>query len=152
MDEAFITVKGQWCSLSRAIDKQGQAIDFLPTEYRDKEAALRFLKKAIRRHRGPGQMTSDGSDTNEAAIKSYNEEHGTQLIIQQVRYLNHIVEQDHRAVKWVTKPILGFKQLYKVKDIIVLMELMHMLKKTQMVVEAGEESFTAAELFYSLAV
>ena len=70
-------------------------IDFLLTEHRDKEAALRFLKKAVRRHGVPETITIDGSDANEAAIKSYNEEHGTNISIRQVKYLNNIVEQDH---------------------------------------------------------
>ena len=88
MDETYIKVKGQWRSLYRAVDKQGQTIDFLLTEHRDKEAALRFLKKAIRRNGLPETITIDGSDANEAAIKSYNEEHGTHIIIRQVKYLN----------------------------------------------------------------
>ena len=70
------------------MDKHGQTIDFLLTEHRDKEAALRFLKKAIRRNGLPETITIDGSDANEAAIKSYNEEHGTHIIIRQVKYLN----------------------------------------------------------------
>src|SRR5438874_3778765 len=74
MDETYIKVKGQWRYLYRAVDKQGQTIDFLLTEHRDKEAALRFLKKAIRRNGLPETITIDGSDANEAAIKSYNEE------------------------------------------------------------------------------
>src|SRR5438067_9235076 len=92
MDETSIKVKGQWRYLYRAVDKQGQTIDFLLTEHRDKEAALRFLKKAIRRHGVPEKMTIDGSDANEAAIKSSNEAHGTHIIIRQVKYLNNIVE------------------------------------------------------------
>ena len=74
------------------MDKHGQTIDFLLTEHRDKEAALRFLKKAIRRNGLPEIITIDGSDANEAAIKSYNEEHGTAIAIRQVKYLNNIVE------------------------------------------------------------
>src|SRR5262250_813059 len=108
VDETYIKVKGQWRYLYRAVDKQGQTIDFLLTEHRDKEAALRFLKKAIRRNGLPETITIDGSDANEAAIKSYNEAHGTAIIIRQVKYLNNIVEQDHRAVKRVTRPMLGF--------------------------------------------
>src|SRR5215475_1942783 len=92
MDETYIKVKGQWRYLYRAVDKHGQTIDFLLTEHRDKEAALRFLKKAIRRNGLPETITIDGSDANEAAIKSYNEEHGTNIIIRQVKYLNNIVE------------------------------------------------------------
>jgi len=59
MDETYIKVKGQWRYLYRAVDKQGQTIDFLLTEHRDKEAALRFLKKAIRRHGVPEKITID---------------------------------------------------------------------------------------------
>src|SRR5262245_32818944 len=105
MDETYIKVKGEWCYLYRAVDKQGQTIDFLLTEHRDQEAALRFLKTAIRRHGVSEKITIDGSDANEAAIKSYNEEHGTNITIRQVKYLNNIVEQDHRGVKWVTQPM-----------------------------------------------
>jgi transposase-like protein len=151
MDETYIKVKGEWRYLYRAVDKHGQTIDFLLTEHRDKEAALRFLKKAIRRNGLPETITIDGSDTNEAAIKSYNEEHGTAIIIRQVKYLNNIVEQDHRAVKRVTRPMLGFKSFTAAQDTLVGIELMHMIKKKQMVVEAGEEGLTAAEQFYSLA-
>jgi len=99
MDETYIKVQGEWQYLYRAVDKYGQTIDFLLTEHRDKEAALRFLKKAIRRNGLPETSTIDGSDANEAASKSYNEAHGTAIIIRQVKYLSNIVEQDHRAVK-----------------------------------------------------
>src|SRR5438067_2551608 len=90
MDETYIKVKGEWRYLYRAVDKQGQTIDFLLTEHRDTEAALRFLKKAIRRHGVPEKITIDGSDANAAAIKSYNEEHGTAISIHQVKYLETI--------------------------------------------------------------
>ena len=151
IDETYITVKGVWRYLYRAVDKYGETIDFLLTEQRDKEAALRFLKKAIRRNGLPETITIDGSDANEAAIKSYNEAHGTAIIIRQVKYLNNIVEQDHRGVKRVTRPMLGFKSFEAAQDTLVGIELMHMIKKKQMILEAGDEGLTAAELFYSLA-
>ena len=135
----------------RAVDKYGETIDFLLTEHRDKDAALRFLKKAIRRNGLPETITIDGSDANEAAIKSYNAEHGTSIAIRQVKYLNNVVEQDHRAVKRVTRPMLGFKSFEAAQGTLVGIELMHMIKKRQMVVEAGDEGRTAAELFYALA-
>ena len=133
------------------MDKTGQTIDFLLTEHRDTEAALRFLKKAIRRNGLPEKITIDGSDANEAAIKRYNEEHDTAIAIRQVKYLNNVVEQDHRAVKRVTRPMIGFKSFEAAQDTLVGIELMHMIKKRQMRVEAGDEDLTAAELFYSLA-
>jgi putative transposase len=145
-------VKGAWRYLYRAVDKYGETIDFLLTEHRDKEAALRFLKKAIRRNGGvPETITIDGSDANEAAIKSYNQEYGTAIAIRQVKYLNNVVEQDHRAIKRVTRPMLGFKSFEAAQCTLTGVELMHMIKKRQLVVEERDEGRTAAELFYSLA-
>jgi putative transposase len=151
MDETYIKVKGEWKYLYRAVDKYGATIDFLLTEHRDTEAALRFLKKAIRRNGLPETITIDGSDANEAAIKRYNEEYGTTIAIRQVKYLNNVVEQDHRAVKRVTRPMLGFKSFEAAQGTLVGIELMHMIKKKQMALEAGDEGLTAAALFYSLA-
>jgi transposase-like protein len=151
LDETYIKVKGQWRYLYRAVDKHGQTIDFLLTEQRDERAAKRFLTKAIRRHGVPAKITIDGSAANEAAIKSYNEEHGTAIVIRQGKYLKNIVEQDHRAVKRVTRPMLGFKSFDAAQCTLAGVELMHMLKKKQMVVEEGAEGLTAAEQFYSLA-
>ena len=151
MDETYIRVKGQWYYLYRAVDKTGQTIDFLLTKHRDERAAKRFLTKAIRRHGVPEKITIDGSAANEAAIKNYNEEHGTAIVIRQVKYLNNIVEQDHRAVKRVTRLMLGFKSFDAAQCTLAGVELMHMIKKKQIVVEAGDEGRTAAEQFYSLA-
>ena len=151
MDETYIKVKGQWRYLYRAVDKQGQTIDFLLMEHRNKEAALRFLKNAIRRHGVPEKMTIDGSDANEAAMKRYNEAHGTNIIVRQVKYLNSIVEQDHRGVKRVARPMLGCKSFEAAQDTLVGIELMHMIKKKQLIVKTGDEGLTAAEQFYALA-
>ncbi len=116
MDETYIRVKGEWRYLYRAVDKHGQTIDFLLTEHRDTEAAFRFLTQAIRRNGVPETITIDGSEANEAAIKRYNEEHGTTIIIRQVKYLNNIVEQDHRAIKRIARPMLGFKAFDAAQD------------------------------------
>src|SRR5262245_37683002 len=129
MDETYIRVKGKGRYLYRAVDKCGQTIDFLLTEHRDTEAALRFLTQAIRRHGVPETITIDGSDAHEAAIKCYNEAHGTHIIIRQVKYLNNIVGQDHRAIKRVTRPMLGFKRFETAQSTLVGIELMHMLRK-----------------------
>ena len=94
---------------------------------------MRFLTKAIRRHGVPEKITIDGSAANEAAIKSYNEEHGTAIVIRTIKYLNNIVEQDHRGVKRVTRPMLGFKAFDAAQSTLVGIELMHMLRKGQLV-------------------
>jgi len=150
MDETYIKVKGQWRYLYRAVDKHGQTIDFLLTEERDEPAATRFLTKAIRRHGVPDQITIDGREANAAAIRSYNKEHGTNIVIRQVEYLNNIVEQDHRAVKRVTRPMLGFKSFEAAQRTLVGIELLHMLRKKQMQDE-DTQGLTAAEQFYALA-
>src|SRR5262245_12932638 len=126
-------------------------MDFLLTEHRDTEAALRFLQKAIRRNGVPETITIDGSDANEAAIKSYNAAHGTSIAIRQVKYLNNVVEQDNRAIKRLTRPMLGFKVFEAAQSTLAGVELMPMIKKRQLKVEAGDEGRTAAELFYALA-
>jgi putative transposase len=85
------------------------------------------------------------------SVKSYNAEHGTALVIRKVKYLNNIVEQDHRAVKWVTRPMLGVKAFEAAQATLVGIELMHMIKKKQQVAAVEAESLTAAEQFYALA-
>jgi transposase-like protein len=99
MDETYVKVKGQWCSLYRAVDKTGQTIDFLLTEERDEQAAKRFLTKAICRHGVPEKITIDGSAANEAAIKSYNKDHSTAITIRKIQYLNNMVEMDHMMLQ-----------------------------------------------------
>jgi putative transposase len=150
MDETYIRVKGEWRYLYRAVDKHGQTIDFLLTEQRDQEAVLRFLKKAIRRHGVPEKIPIDGSAANEAAIKRFNEEHGTAIEIRQIKYLNNIVEQDHRGVKRITRPMLGFTSFDAAQATLVGIELMHMLRKRQLG-DGVEQGLTAAEQFYALA-
>ena len=151
MDETYIRVTGEWCYWYRAVDKQGQTIDVLLTEPRDARAALRVLTTAIRRHGVPASITIDGSAAHDAAIRSYNKEHGTALAIRQLKYLNHLVEPAHRAVKRITRPMLGLKSFAAAQCTLAGVELMHLLKKRQLVVEEGDEGLTAAEQFYALA-
>jgi putative transposase len=150
MDETYIKVKGQWYYRYRAVDKGGQTIDFLLTPQRDEPAAKRFLTKAIRRHGVPEKITIDGSEANAAAIRRYNQAHDTAIIIRQVKYLNNMVEQDHRGVKRITRPMLGFKSLDTAQCTPAGIELMHMLRKGQ-IEEGVEQGLTPAQQFYSLA-
>jgi transposase-like protein len=151
MDETYIKVKGEWKYLYRAVDKYGKTIDFLLTEQRDEEAAKRFLTRAIRRHCTPEKITIDGSAANAAAIKSYNEDHGTSIESRQVKYLNNIVEQDHRGVKRITRPMLGFQSFEAAQSTLMGIELMHMLRKGQLT-DDMEQGLSAAEQFYALAL
>ena len=151
LDETYIKVTGQWYYLYRAVDKTGQTIDFLLTEPRAAQAAKRFLTKAMRRHGVPEKITIDGSAAHEAAIKSYHEEHGMAVAIRQIKYLNNIGEQDHRGVKRIPRPMLGFKAFDAAQSTLVGIERMPLIKQRQLVVEEGNEGRTTAEQFYALA-
>jgi transposase-like protein len=89
MDETSIKIKGQWIYLYRAVDQEGQTIDFLLTAQRDRKAALRFLKKALRPQGLPEKITIDKSGVNTAAIETLKEETGHPIEIRQNKYLNH---------------------------------------------------------------
>jgi DDE domain len=84
-------------------------------------------------------------------MKSYNEAYGTVMAIRQVRYLNTMMEHDHRAVKRVVRPRRGFKSSETAQRTLVGIELLHMLTKRQLVTEGGESCLTPAEQFYALA-
>ncbi len=99
LDETYISVKGQCKYLYRAVDKAGHTVDFLLTAKRDRKAASRFLRKAIDQCGTPGKITIDKSRANGAAIEDYNSDMNTSIELRQVKYLNNIVEQDHRAIK-----------------------------------------------------
>ena len=150
MDETYIKIKGQWKYLYRAVDKAGQTIDFLLTARRDKKAALRFFKKAVRQHGLPDKVTIDKSGANTAAIKALKEETGQEIEIRQIKYLNNLVEQDHRSIKRIVQPMMGFKSFPSARVTLQGIELMHMIKKGQMI-SIDEQALSAAEQFYSLA-
>ena len=133
------------------MDKYGKTVDFLLTKHRDKAAARRFLNKAIGRHGLPEKITIDGSEANASAIKSYNEDHDTSIEIRQAKYLNNIVEQDHRGVKRITRPMLGFKSFDTAQSTLTGIELVRMIRKDQMEGDEVEE-LSAAEKFYALAL
>jgi putative transposase len=102
--------------LYRAVDQTGATVDFLLTAKRDRKAALRFLRKAIGRHGVPEKITIDKSGANTAAIASYNADHDAAVEIRQVKYLNNIVEQHHRAIKRMVKAMLGFKAFWSAQQ------------------------------------
>jgi transposase-like protein len=148
MDETYVKVKGRWKYLYRAVDKIGGTVDFLLTAKRDRKAALRFLRKAIGQHGVPEKITIDKSGANTAALESYNAEHEADIEIRQIKYLNNIVEQDHRAVKRVVRPTLGFKSFRSAAATIAGIELMHMIRKGQM---RTTGKLRPAQQFYALA-
>jgi transposase-like protein len=150
MDETYIKVGGQWKYLYRAVDKAGNTVDFLLTAKRDRAAAQRFLTRAIGNNGLPQIITIDKSGANTAGIAGYNAEHDTTIAIRQCKYLNNIVEQDHRAVKRITRPMFGFKSFPCARVILGGIEIMHMICKGQLRSNDGS-TLSAAQQFYSLA-
>jgi putative transposase len=112
LDETYIKVAGQWKYLYRAVDKAGDTVDFLLTAKRDTTAARRYLERAINLHGLPEKIVIDKSGANTAAIHSVNAGACLDIELRQSKYLNNIVEQDHRAVKRITNPMLGFKSFW----------------------------------------
>ena len=150
LDETYVKIKGKWAYLYRAVDKAGQTIDFLLTPTRDRDAAEAFLRKAIRSQGLPEKITIDQSGSNTAAITHYNKTHKTAIVMRHSKYLNNLVEQDHRAVKRITGPLLGFKSFWAACCTIAGIEVMHAIRKGQLRT-TGDAVQTPGEQFYALA-
>ena len=150
MDETYIKIKGVWKYLYRAVDKEGKTIDFLLRAKRDKTAGMRFFEQAMQDNGIPEKVTMDKSGANKAAIDQIIEDREIPILVRQAKYLNNIVEQDHRAVKRITQPMLGFKSFKAAKNILAGIELMHMIRKGQMMI-AGGDNMTFADQVYALA-
>lgn len=150
MDETYIKVAGQWKYLYRAVDKVGDTVDFLLTAKRDLAAARRFLERAIDLHDVPEKITIDKSGANTVAIESVKRDACVDLVMRQSKYVNNMIEQDHRAIKRITRPMRGFKSFWSARNIIAGIETMLMIRKGQMHRPAGS-NVSAAHQFYSLA-
>ena len=97
----------------------------------------------------PEKITIDKSGANTAAIKSVQTDPGAGIEMRQIKYLNNIVEQDHRAIKRVVRPMLGLKTFRCARVLIAGIETMHMIRKGQLVTNEGHASSVASQ-FYSL--
>ncbi|WP_338885701.1 IS6 family transposase [Xenorhabdus sp. TH1] len=153
MDETYIKIKGQWWYLYRAVDSHGNTVDFLLTACRDKAAALRFFKKAMRQQGQPEVVTMDKSSANKAAVDELNQGKSKEeaIVIRQNKYLNNLIEQDHRNIKRRTSPllVLGFKNFRRAQTLLAGIELVSMLRKGQYVQEP-ECPMSPAAFFYQL--
>ena len=149
LDETYVKIKGAWKYLYRAVDKAGATVDFLLTARRDGKAAFRFLRKAIRCNGTPEKITIDKSGANAAAIGRYNTDHKAGIEMRQIKYLNNIVEQDHRAIRRQIRPMLGFKSFWSAAVTLAGVELMHMIRKGQLLLRgklcSAQQSYSLAE-------
>jgi transposase-like protein len=159
VDETYIKVRGRWMYLYRAIDSNGDTVEFWFSERRNLAAAKRFLSKALKRHGRPERVVIDGSQANREAILSCDTTNRLQdrsrrklkpICIRQSAYLNNRIEQDHRAIKRRVRPMMGFKAMSSARTIMGGVEMVHMMRKGQ-AKYACDQQLSLAEQFERLA-
>jgi transposase-like protein len=140
VDETYIKVRGQLRYLYRAIDSNGDTVEFWFSERRNLTTAKRFLRKALKRHGWPERIVIDGSQTNREAIlscdtadqlKNRSRRDLKPIRIRQSADLSNRIEQDHRAIKWRVRPMLGFKSMGGARVIFGGIEMIQMMRKRQ---------------------
>ena len=133
VDETYIKIKGQWMYLYRAVDKAGRTVDFLLSRRRDVAAAQGFFSRAIRQHGAPRVITLDSYAASHRAVAKLKAA-GTlphRVRIRSSKYLNNVVEQDHRRIKQRLRPMLGLKRFETAAVTIRGIELAEKIKKQQ---------------------
>ncbi|MDA7803562.1 IS6 family transposase [Crocinitomix sp.] len=149
MDETYIKVGGKDRYLYRAVDKFGNTVDFLLTKRRMKGSAQKFLNKAIGNNSKPRVINIDKSGANKSGIRSINRELLTvkKIKIRQCKYLNNIVEQDHRNIKRRISIDTGFKEFESAQRTLTGIEVVNIIRKGQI----ADSRKTTFKTFCSLA-
>lgn len=148
MGETYIEVKGVRKDLYRAVNKQGKTFDFLLTAKRDIAAARRFFDKAMGANGAPEKVAMDKRGANKAAIDAINAGRFLPILVRKVKYLNNIIEQDHRAIKRVTRPMLNFESFRAAGSVLAGIDLVHMTRKRQFAINGADPMSFADQIFY----
>lgn len=135
VDETCIKVKGKWKYLYRAIDKNGNTIDFLLCAKRNAQAATRFLQKALKRWHSvnPKVINTDKDKAYPKAMEDLTESGSLPEFTKHraVKYLNNVIEQDHRYIKRRVVASQHFREFWSAYRTIAGYEAMNMIRKGQ---------------------
>jgi transposase-like protein len=143
VDETYVKVKGKWKYLYRAIDSNGHTLDFMLSAKRDKKSAQRFLEKVLSGQHVeiPRVINVDKNPAYPPAMEDLKNDEllAVENELRQVKYLNNLIEQDHRFIKRLTNPGLGFASFNTARRTIRGYESMNMIRKGQIKgVEKGD--------------
>ncbi|MCW2239410.1 IS6 family transposase [Azospirillum canadense] len=154
VDETYVKVKGRWMYLHRAVDARGQTIDFLLSAKRDAAAARRFFRKALKQAHtvNPRTLTVDKNAAYPSATTAMKTDGELWRFakLRQVKSLNNIVEQDHRRIKRLIRPGLGFKSFHSARRTIAGYEIMAMVRKGQIATIPADDMSRQASLIATL--
>jgi transposase-like protein len=134
VDETYLKVRGRWVYLYRAVDRDGNTVDFRLSPKRDAAAAKAFFRKALRtQERAPISITLDGYAASHRAVREMPNESKAwkHTRLRSSKYLNNLIEQDHRGIKFRTRPMLGFKNYDCAATTIAGIELLRRIGKNQ---------------------
>jgi transposase-like protein len=135
VDEIYIKVKGEWKYFYRAVDSEGNTVDFILSAKRNQKAAKRFFKKALNSNHNqiPRVITVDKNPAYPPAIDKLKNDKilPKNVGLRQIKYLNNIIEQGHRCIKRIVNPMLGFQSFYTAIKTLKRIEAINMIRKRQ---------------------
>jgi IS6 family transposase len=135
VDETYIKIKGEWKYLYRVVDSKGNTLDFMLSAKRDGKAATRFFRKVLKAQytQPPRVITVDKNPAYPVAIDALKAEETIEkeTELRQSKYLNNVVEQDHRNIKRIVKLMIGFKSFNSAESTLNGIEAMNMTRKGQ---------------------
>ena len=128
----YVKIRGQWVYLYRAVDRAGKTVDFRLSSRRDVAAAKAFFRQAVKRQGStPTTITLDGYAASHRAVREMKAagQLAADTKLRSSKYLNNLIEQDHRGVKLRIGPMLGFKRFRTAAITIAGIELLRRIHK-----------------------
>lgn len=152
MDETAVSVQGRWNYLYRAVDRNGKSIHSMLSDDRAIGSAQEFCRQAVRvTESWPEKINLDRNAASHRGLRLLCEEDSRwkTVTVRARRYLNNIIEQDHRAIKQRCAPVLGLKSFRTAQVTFSGIELAHRIRKRQFAVayERNGQALSLKELW-----